>query len=83
VRTVVCVNKYDLNPQQAEAIASQASERGAQVIGNVRYDPAVTRAQMQNTTVVEYARDGVSEDIRLLWNRVKTELLNTGVVSHG
>ena len=53
IPTAVCVNKWDLNPEMTEQIEQRARMSGAQVAGRIRYDPAVTRAQMKALTVVE------------------------------
>ncbi len=63
----VCVNKWDLNEQIASTIEEQAASRGLKVFGRVRYDRAVTEAQIRGKSTVEYAADGAAEDMRRLW----------------
>jgi MinD superfamily P-loop ATPase len=70
IPTFVCVNKHDLNPEMTRRIAQYSSEHGLQTPGNVRYDPAVTQAQISGTSVVEYADNGAADDIRKLWRNV-------------
>lgn len=53
IPAAVCVNKWDLNPAVTERIEEQARRKGALVAGRIRYDPAVTRAQIQELAVVE------------------------------
>jgi MinD superfamily P-loop ATPase len=74
IPTMVCVNKWDLNPQTAAEIESQARRRGIQSAGRVRYDSAVTQAQIQCKSVVEYQSDGCAEDIRNVWSAVQAGL---------
>ena len=71
----VCVNKWDLNPEMAERIEQWADARGLPVAGRLRYDPQVTRAQIQRQSVVEYATDGVAADVRQLWTSVSAALI--------
>ncbi|HOA75201.1 MAG TPA: ATP-binding protein [Phycisphaerae bacterium] len=71
---IVCVNKWDLNPQMSDAIDAFCREQSIPVAGRIRYDRAFTRAQIQSRTVVEASNDGVAEDIRSLWNVVHTKL---------
>jgi len=71
IPAMVCVNKWDLNPQIADEIESLASQRGIRVAGRVRYDRAVTAAQLRRLSVVEHQQDGCAEDIRKVWNTVK------------
>jgi len=71
IPTAVCVNKWDLNPEMADTIESSASAAGVALAGRVRYDKAVTAAQVSAGAVTE-APGGATEDIRLLWNRLRT-----------
>jgi len=66
----VCVNKWDLNEQVASEIEAEAARRGLHVLGRVRYDRAVTEAQIRGKSTVEYAADGAAADIRRLWHGV-------------
>lgn len=66
----VCVNKWDLNPEVASEIEKDAEANGLQIAGRVRYDRAVTEAQICKQTVVEYQTTGCAEDIRSLWNNI-------------
>lgn len=65
----VCVNKWDLAPAVTERIEAHARVLGAEPVGRIRYDPAVTRAQMEERTVVELGSPA-GEDIRRLWERL-------------
>lgn len=71
IPTAVCVNKWDLNPEMADSIEASASAKGCSLAGRVRYDKAVTAAQVSARAVTE-APGGGAEDIRLLWNRLRT-----------
>lgn len=65
----ICVNKWDLNPEMTERIEKQARTLGATVAGRIRYDRAVTQAQIQVRAVVEIDAP-CAEDIRALWARL-------------
>jgi len=71
---LVCINKWDLNPDVAAEIERQAAQRGLGVVGRVRYDRAVTDAQVRKQAVVEYQANGCAEDIREVWGKVSREL---------
>ena len=74
IQTHVCINKWDLNEDLTLKIESQARLRGHKVVGRIRYDRAVTEAQIQKKSVVEYATDGVASDIKLLWEEVRNAM---------
>ena len=69
IPTSVCINKWDINPAMSEQIENKARQSGASVLGRVRYDPAVTKAQIQELTVVETDAP-CAEDIRNLWKQL-------------
>jgi MinD superfamily P-loop ATPase len=72
---MVCVNKWDLNTEMTEQIENKARQAGAQAVGRIRYDRAVTLAQMQERAVVELVDSPGAADIRNLWRNLgfKTE----------
>ena len=70
IRTLVCVNKWDLNAELTERIERETAQRGARAVGRVRYDPAVTAAQVAGRALVEYTQEGAAADVRELWQHV-------------
>jgi MinD superfamily P-loop ATPase len=72
IPTAVCVNKWDLNPDMTERIEEKARQSGARVAGRVRYDRAVTLAQMQGRPVVEMDAPCVG-DIMDIWKELGLE----------
>ena len=65
----VCVNKWDLNPEMSERIEDMARRSGAKIAGRVRYDRAVTAAQLQERAVVETPAPCVA-DIQQVWKNI-------------
>lgn len=82
IPAMVCVNKWDLNPQIADEIESLAGQHGIRIAGRMRYDRAVTQAQIHRKSVVEYQADGCAADIREVWTKV-SELLWAPPASEG
>jgi len=74
IETMLCINKWDLNEDIASRIEAQAGGGGLKLAGKVRYDRAVTEAQIMGLSAVEYAHDGIADDIRALWSNVQTAL---------
>jgi MinD superfamily P-loop ATPase len=75
IPAMVCINKADLNPELADEIEDRAGQVGLAPAGRVRYDRAVTDAQLARRAVVEVARDGCAADIRAVWDRLSSSLL--------
>ncbi len=69
IPTAICVNKWDINPEMTERIEDKARQAGARIAGRIRYDRAVTLAQMQEKAVVEIKAPCV-EDIQYLWKQL-------------
>ncbi len=69
IPAAVCVNKWDLNVEMSERIEDKARKAGARVAGRIRYDRAVTLAQMREQAVVETEADCVA-DIQHVWNEL-------------
>jgi MinD superfamily P-loop ATPase len=74
IRTVVCINKFDLNEEMTAAIEHRTAELGAEVIGRVRYDVAVTKAQLEKKSIVEYCDTEVTREIKNMWSRLQETL---------
>jgi len=70
IPTVVCINRYDLNPEVSATIEARTEEAGLKVVGKVIYDTAVTRAQIMRASVVEYTGGKVAENIKSLWRHI-------------
>lgn len=70
IPAAVCVNKWDLNVEMTERIEAEARQAGATIAGRVRYDRAVTAAQLQGRAVVETDAGPLGNDVRRIWERV-------------
>lgn len=71
IPTAICVNKWDLNPEMTVQIEARARKADAEVAGRVRYDSAVTAAQIQEKAVVEIEASPSAEDIKDLWSKLR------------
>ncbi len=72
VPALLSINKFDLNPDEAEVIEQVAKEHNIKVLKRVPFDPTFTKAMVQGKTIVEF--DAHSEGVRAvedMWNQVK------------
>lgn len=74
IKTLVSVNKWDLNEELAGQIEEQARASGVTVVRRVKYDQAITHAQVNKLSVVEYSENGAAKDIKKLWAQVSSIL---------
>ena len=75
IPALVCVNKWDINPEQTERIEERALELGARVAGRIRYDRAMTDAQLNGRSAIEHSAGPLASDIRGIWNAVQGSLI--------
>ncbi len=74
VPALVCINKYDLNEENARQIEGLCQRQEVAVISMLPFDNVVTEALVQGMPVVEYCRDGIAQEIKALWHNVSTVL---------
>jgi MinD superfamily P-loop ATPase len=70
VKCAICINKADVNLELSEQIEQVATIRSVPVLGRIRYDDAVTVAQLEGKSVVENGSSRAADDIRSIWLRV-------------
>jgi MinD superfamily P-loop ATPase len=71
VPAMLCVNKFDLNPEMGEAIEAFAREKNVKVIGRVPFDPDFTRAMVAGKTIVEFNEQGEAcRAVKTIWEDV-------------
>jgi len=75
IPALVCVNKFDLNPEQARAIEDFARERNVTIVGRVPFDLVFTKAMIQGQTIFEFDDDSQgAEAVRNIWEAVARQL---------
>ena len=71
VPAMVCVNKFDLNPDQAHAIENLAKKRGINVLGRIPFDPVFTKAMIQGQTIFEYNTESeAGQTVKQIWEKI-------------
>jgi MinD superfamily P-loop ATPase len=74
VRTACVVNRFDLNPAQAERIASGCAAQGIAVLGRVPFDAEVMASVARGLPLVEWSEGPAAREVRGLWARIKEHL---------
>jgi MinD superfamily P-loop ATPase len=75
IPALVAINKFDINPENTREIESYCREQGVEVVGKIPYDPAVTGAMMNVSTVVEYPCGKVTGEVTRMWEKIEKILL--------
>lgn len=73
IKTLVCINKYDLNLVAARQIEDLCRVRGVEIAGKLPFDPSVVDAMVQAKPIVEVGGPA-AEAILGLWNNLAKQL---------
>jgi MinD superfamily P-loop ATPase len=75
VPVMVCVNKFDLNFDQTEAIEKLAKENSITTVGRIPFDPVFTESMVQGQTVLEYVGNSkIRSSIVEIWRNIRNQL---------
>jgi MinD superfamily P-loop ATPase len=77
IPSMVCINKFDINLENTQQIASFCERNGSRLIGKIPYEPKVVKALVNRKTVMDYPCNDVQEIIRNMWREVEA-ILNLG-----
>ena len=68
---MVCVNKYDLNPDMGLPIEAYAKEKSMTVMDRIPFDPVFTKAMVQGKTIIEFDRHSEgAEAVKKIWENL-------------
>ena len=74
IPTGICINKCDINTELSDQIEAKARGLNIPVLGRIRHDEAVIRAQLKQESVVENGDSPAARDIRALWENVRNAI---------
>jgi len=71
IKSLVCINKYDLNLKNTQNIEKFCRVYNIELVGKIPFDTVVTEALIAGKPVVEYSDNHISSQIRDLWGKIK------------
>lgn len=74
IPAIVCINKYNINEENTKQIEASCEENGIMVAGKVPYDTIPNKAMIGKKTIIEYADNEFSKNLKSIWRTVKAEL---------
>jgi len=75
VPAMVCVNKFDLNPDQTRNIENFAKNEGLSAVGRIPFDPIFTKAMVQGRTIIEYNGESkAGQAVKAIWHTLSRKL---------
>jgi len=73
---MICVNKFDLNPDMTEKIIEASKQYKLTDVGKIPYDPSVIQAMVEGLSSINYSKGPASLAIEAVWKNVKNFLNN-------
>ena len=67
----VIINRFDLNPEEAEGIEAFCRKKGYAVIARLPHDPVVTKAMVEEVVVTELPETDFSREVRRTWAKIE------------
>jgi MinD superfamily P-loop ATPase len=74
VKTVVIINKYDINLENSSKIEDWCQKDNIPIIGKIHFDNIITEALVKGLPVVEYSDNIATKEIKNIWQRLKEML---------
>lgn len=71
---MVCINKYDLNPDQTQSIMALANEKNITFVGRIPFDKNFTASMIQGKNIIETGENSqASLAVREIWKNVMAQ----------
>lgn len=70
IPALVCVNKWDLNPEVTERIEATALKAGAKIMGRIPYAKIFTDAMVNGQLVVDHPETDAAQSIKKIWENI-------------
>lgn len=75
VTAMVCVNKFDLNLDQARAIEKFAKEKNVTVLGRIPFDPIFTKSMVKGQNIFDYDMESeTGQVVKQIWEKTRKTL---------
>jgi MinD superfamily P-loop ATPase len=77
IPSMVCINKFDINLENTQRIASYCRKNGSRVIGQIPYEPRVVEALVNRKTIMDYPCNGVQDIVLNMWKDLEKTLFSS------
>ena len=71
VKSVLCVNKYDINIHNTNKIKNFCRKEEISIVGKIPFDRVVTEAMIAGKPIVGFSNGKVSNEMRKMWRKIK------------
>jgi MinD superfamily P-loop ATPase len=74
IRTVVLVNKHDINPDNTRSIEEFCRQEDVEVIGKLPFDNVFTEAMIEGKNIIEHSKSPMVGEIRAIWEQIHARI---------
>jgi MinD superfamily P-loop ATPase len=74
IPAVVCINKHDINLDNTKKIEQYCKDETIDVVGKLPYDITITRAMIQQKSIIEFSDGTLSREIKDMWKKIQRML---------
>ena len=74
IRSVVLVNKHDINPDNTKSIEEFCQQEDVEVIGKLPFDNVFTEAMIEGKNIIEHSSSPMVGEIRAIWEKVHARI---------
>jgi MinD superfamily P-loop ATPase len=74
VKSLIIINKSDINAEMTQLIYAEALQYGCKVIAEIPFDKNVHDSLMAGKTIVEHGKGPAFEIINVLWDTIRNEM---------
>jgi MinD superfamily P-loop ATPase len=71
IPAVVCINKYDINPENSEKIMEHCKNKDIPIVGKLPYDINMTQAMVNEKSIIEYSNGNLADEIKKMWEKIR------------
>jgi MinD superfamily P-loop ATPase len=74
IPSIVCINKFDVNLDNSKKIEEYCKNKNIPLVGKLPYDIKMTKAMVNEKSILEYSNGYLSDEIIKMWNTIKERL---------
>ena len=75
IPSIVCINKFDINHENTIKIENYCKEKYIPIAGKIPYDNLITKAMVNEQSIIEFSNKQISECIRNMWSYIERRLV--------
>jgi MinD superfamily P-loop ATPase len=74
IKSGICINKCDINLRLCDLIEQFSHNNKIKILSKIPYNTDITKAQITGVPYLEYTDNGIADNIKELWEKLKLEI---------